>query len=89
MGWVAAGGLVMALALVGFAVSVAGSLIGGRASTASTRWDGMRAPQAGAAALVGPLAVLVIVIGMYGATALGFEMMRALPVEAVGAGHAH
>ena len=89
MGWVAAGGLVMALALVGFALSVAGSLIGGRAGTASTRWDGTRAPQVGAAALVGPLAVLVIVIGMYGATTLGFEMMRALPVEAVGAGHAH
>ncbi|ATX65034.1 cbb3-type cytochrome c oxidase subunit I [Roseinatronobacter bogoriensis] len=89
MGWVAAGGLVMALALVGFALSVAGALIGGRASIASTRWDGMRAPQASAAAFVGPLAVLVIVIGMYGATTLGFEMMRALPVEAVGAGHAH
>jgi cytochrome c oxidase subunit I len=89
MGWVAAGGLIMALALVGFAMSVAGSLIGGRASTGSSRWDTAQEPQPGAAALVGPLAVLVIVIGMYGATILGFEMMRALPIEAVGAGHAH
>ncbi|MCC5980026.1 MAG: hypothetical protein JJU21_18360, partial [Salinarimonas sp.] len=91
MGWVAAGGLVMALALVVFALSVAATLLPGRASVAamSPRWDGIAPPQPGAAALVGPLGVLVIVIGMYGATAVGFEMMRALPVEAVGGGHAH
>ncbi|WP_210880327.1 cbb3-type cytochrome c oxidase subunit I [Roseovarius autotrophicus] len=91
MGGVAAGGLVMALALVVFALSVAASLLPGRAKAVamSPRWDGIAPPRAGAAALVGPLGVLVIVIGMYGATATGFELMRALPVEAVGAGHGH
>lgn len=91
MGWVAAGGLVMALALVVFALSVAATLLPGRATAAaiSPRWGGSAPPRPGAAALVGPLGVLVIVIGMYGATAAGFELMRALPVEAVGGGHAH
>lgn len=90
MGWVARGGLVMALALTVFALSVAGSLIGSRAApTCSSRWHGATPPRPGAAALVGPLGVLIIVIGMYGATTLGFETMRALPVEAVGAGHGH
>ena len=90
MGWVAAGGLVMALALTVFALSVAGSLMGGRPALAgSSRWEGAIPPRPGAAAVVGPLGVLVIVIGMYGATTLGFETMRALPVEAVGAGHGH
>ena len=90
MGWVAAGGLVMAVALTVLALSVAGSLIGRRtAPTGSPRWEGAMPPRPGAAAVAGPLGVLVIVIGMYGATTLGFEAMRALPVEAVGAGHAH
>ncbi len=90
MGWVAAGGLVMALALTVFPLSVAGSLIGGRVLAAgSSRWEGAIPPRPGVAAVLGPLGVLVIVIGMYGATTLGFETMRALPVEAVGAGHGH
>ena len=90
MGWVAAGGLVMALALTVFALSVAGALIGGRVLAAgSSRWEGAIPPRPGVAAVLGPLGVLVIVIGMYGATTLGFETMRALPVEAVGAGHGH
>lgn len=90
MGWVAAGGLVMALALSAFAISVAATLLPGRANAVpALYWDAAIPPRPGAAALVGPLAVLVIVIGMYGATIAGFEIMRALPITAVGGGHAH
>lgn len=90
MGGVATGGLLMALALTGFALSVAATLLPGRMVVAPNRhWDGTIVPRPGAAALVGPLAVMVIVIGMYAATAAGFELMRALPIEAAGAGHAH
>ncbi len=91
MGWVAAGGLLMALALAAFALSVAATLLPWRASMTalSPRWGNVVPPRPGASALVGPLGVMVIVLGMYGATAVGFEMMRALPVEATGGGHAH
>jgi cytochrome c oxidase subunit I len=90
MGGVAAGGLLMAVALTAFALSVAATLLPGRATVpASPHWDAAIPPRPGAAALVGPLAVLVIVIGMYAATATGFELMRALPIEAAGGGHAH
>lgn len=41
-----------------------------------------------AAAWVGPLAVLVLLLGMYAATAIAFELMQALPLAAEGAaGH--
>lgn len=91
MGGVATGGLLMALALSAFALSVAATLLPGRmrATALSPAWHITTPPRPGAAALVGPLAVLVIVFGMYGATATGFELMRALPIEAVGGGHAH
>jgi cytochrome c oxidase subunit I len=91
MGWVAGGGLLMALALTGLALSLAATLLPGRARVQSlpARWSATTPPRAGFAALVGPLAVLVIVAGMYGATAAAFELMRALPIEAAGVGHAH
>ncbi|MDP2086600.1 MAG: cbb3-type cytochrome c oxidase subunit I, partial [Gemmobacter sp.] len=91
MGWVAAGGVVMALALGAFALSVAATLMPWRRGSAApfARWTDGAAHRPGGAAWVGPLAVLVIVLGMYGATATGFEVMRALPVEAASAAHGH
>lgn len=90
MGWVAGGGLLMALALAAFSLSVAATLLPGRATVPPLpHWDAAITPRPGAAALVGPLAVLVIVIGMYAATATGFELMRALPIEAAGGAHGH
>jgi len=91
MGWVAAGGVLMALALTAFALSVAATLLPLRARRAAPppHWDAVVQPRPGTAALIGPLAVLVIVLGMYGATAAGFQIMRSLPIAAAGGGHAH
>ena len=38
------------------------------------------------AAWTGPIAVLVLVVAMYGATVGAFELMQALPVAAAGSG---
>ena len=50
-------------------------------------WGGT-AMRPGLGAWVGPVSVLAIVIAMYAFTALGFELMQALPVIASG-GDAH
>jgi cytochrome c oxidase subunit I len=86
---VAVGGTVMATALLVLALGVLASLLPRRA--ASTRpvlavdW-GAAVLRPGAAAWVGPLSVVTIVAAMYLFTALAFEVMRALPLEAVGGG---
>jgi cytochrome c oxidase subunit I len=87
---VAVGGTVMALALVVLALAVARCLLPGRASVLPERerWSGA-IPSPGAAAVLGPLSVLLIVVAMYGATAAAFEVMLGLPVDATGGGHAH
>lgn len=93
MAIVAVGGSLMALALLVFAAGVAVSLVPKR----SAQPQGDRPPtvdwgetfiRAGTAAWAGPISVLVIVLAMYGFTALGFELMQTLPVTALGgAGH--
>jgi cytochrome c oxidase subunit 1 len=93
MALVAAGGAIMATALLAFAGAIAFSLIpgrqaSGRGSANLVVWGGSAlAPSL--RAWVGPLSVLVIVAAMYGFSALGFEIMKALPVIALGGGGGH
>ncbi len=89
---VAIGGAVMAGALLVFAAGIAASLWPGRgrapaAAGLTASWGGT-ALHGGLKAWVGPLSVLVIVAAMYAFSAVGFELMQALPVTAAGgAGH--
>ena len=99
---VAIGGTIMALALTAFAAGIAASLMPARqivgssgassapSSTGSlaVSW-GSTAVQAGAKAWVGPISILVIVIAMYAFSAVGFELMQALPVSAAGGASGH
>jgi cytochrome c oxidase subunit 1 len=93
MALVAVGGVIMALALLAFAAAIAFSLMPARqaavrAGTDLVAWGGAAlAPSL--RAWVGPLSVLLIVLAMYGFSALGFEMMKALPVVALGGGGHH
>lgn len=90
MATVGIGGAIMAVALALFAAGVAISLVP-RGRTASeprdltVAWQGS-AVRPGFTAWVGPVSVLVIVVAMYAFTAIGFEMMQALPVTAAGGG---
>ncbi|MDZ4093456.1 MAG: cbb3-type cytochrome c oxidase subunit I [Paracoccaceae bacterium] len=93
MAIVGIGGSLMALALMVFALGVAAALPPRRSAAPAQAalpvvfWQ---APPPGtrSAAWTGPVAMLVIVLAMYGFTTLGFELMQALPVTAVGgAGH--
>lgn len=89
---VAAGGAVMALALTVFAIGVAAAIAPRRSNAAASEPDGPTVAWGGvalrpdAAAWTGPVSVLVIVAAMYAFTALGFELMQALPVTAAGGG---
>ncbi|MCC6949078.1 MAG: cbb3-type cytochrome c oxidase subunit I [Bradyrhizobiaceae bacterium] len=90
MAVVGAGGILMALALFAFATGVAISLLprrtaGPEPAEFSVAWGGA-ALRPGAAAWTGPASVLAIVAGMYVFTAIGFELMRSLPVAATGGG---
>lgn len=91
MATVGLGGTVLAVALSVFAVGVAGALLPGRKvkteSDPGAAWRvawGGAAIHPGLAAWVGPVSVLSIVAAMYVFTAVGFELMRALPVAASG-----
>jgi cytochrome c oxidase subunit 1 len=90
MGFVGMGGSLMALALLVYALGVARSLLQGRsdraAGTLSVIYLGASSPAGRTAAWTGPIAIFVIVLGMYGFTALGFELMQALPLVASGGG---
>jgi cytochrome c oxidase subunit I len=93
MGAIAVGGTLMALALAVFAAGVAVSLLRARGAVSDTAglavaW-GERTPSPGLAAWVGPVSVAIIVGAMYVFTALGFELMNALPLTAVGGGGHH
>lgn len=84
------GGAIMAVALALFAAGVAISLLPrGRDASAprdlTVAWQGS-AVRPALTAWVGPVSVLVIVVAMYAFTAVGFEMMQALPVTAAGGG---
>lgn len=93
MAVVGIGGAIMALALTVFAAGVAASLWPLRdparaVSPATVAWGGSTLTP-GVSAWVGPVSVLAIVVAMYAFTALGFEMMQALPVTATGGGGGH
>ena len=87
------GGSLMALALLVFTAGVAAAIVPKRSATAPQL--ALPVPElgavplrAGVAAWTGPIAMLVIVLAMYGFTTLGFELMQSLPVTAVGgSGH--
>jgi len=91
MAAVGIGGTVMALALTVFALGVSSALVPHRRAREpepvgmTVAWGGV-AVRPDAAAWVGPVSVLVIVAAMYAFTALGFELMQALPVAATGGG---
>lgn len=55
------------------------------AGLASVTWGGATLDRQ--AAWVGPLAVLVLIAGMYVFSIVGFELMQALPISAIGGGH--
>ncbi len=90
---VAVGGVIMAAALIAFAAGISASLwpSGGSArpmAHLTVSWGGT-VLQRGQKAWIGPAAVLAIVIAMYMFSALGFEIMRALPIAAAGSGGGH
>ena len=87
---VAIGGSLMAAALLVFAGGVAASLLPERQGASAVAsfgvaWGGTAVP-AGAKAWVGPVSILVIVAAMYVFSAVGFELMQALPISASGGG---
>lgn len=87
---VAVGGTVMAAALLAFAAGVAISMLprpdrSAEPGDLTLGWGGVDL-RAGAHAWVGPVSVLVIVAAMYVFTAIGFELMQALPIAASGGG---
>lgn len=87
---VAVGGSIMAMALLVFAGGIAASLRPQRASGISVTgmevsWGGT-AVRVGSHAWVGPVSILVIVVGMYVFSAVGFELMQSLPLSASGGG---
>lgn len=86
MAGVGVGGAIMAAALLLFAIGVAMSLVGrgGAAESPALDWSGT--PTSVAAAWTGPLSVGAIVAAMYVFTALAFELMQSLPIDAIGGG---
>lgn len=93
MAAVGVGAAVMALALIVFAAGVAAAIVPRRAGTGASEhgdltvvsWDGV-AIRPDATAWTGPVSVLLIVIAMYAFTAIGFDLMQALPIAATGGG---
>ncbi|MDO9166370.1 MAG: cbb3-type cytochrome c oxidase subunit I [Rhodoferax sp.] len=95
---VAIGGAIMAAGLSVFAAGIAVSLLPARQLVGSAvaspggsltvSWGGA-VVQPGLKAWVGPISIGVIVIAMYIFSAVGFELMQALPVTATGGGSAH
>ena len=87
---VGSGGVMFATGLSVSLYGVARTLLparcaGARDATPPMAWT--TGPVAVNAAWTGPIAVLVLVAAMYGATAGAFELMQALPIAAFGAGH--
>jgi len=90
MTFVAAGGILMAVALLIFALGVAATLLpwrrtSPRSAGPTVDWS-FSQPRLDAAAWLGPASVLAIVAGMYLFTAIGFELMQSLPIIASGGG---
>ncbi|MFQ5959174.1 MAG: cbb3-type cytochrome c oxidase subunit I [Alphaproteobacteria bacterium] len=91
MAIVGIGAVFMTIALAVFVFGLVMTLFArareaGAADLPVVSWGGVAT--AGQAAWVGPLAVVVLIAGMYVFTALGFELMQSLPLVASGdAGH--
>jgi cytochrome c oxidase subunit 1 len=85
------GGLIMAVGLLLYAGALGGALVVGRrpAESAITAPPALIAPGPAVlrqAALSGPLSVVILVAAMYVMTVVAFELSRALPLLASGAG---
>lgn len=93
MAIVAFGGTIMAAALLVFAAGIAASI--GPGSPLATPALGLTVAWGNTAlhpdlrAWTGPASVAAIVAAMYVFSALGFELMQALPITAVGSGGGH
>ena len=88
--FVALAGLVMAAGLLLYAGTLASAWLrpASRERDVPPAAASLAGPGTLAAAWSGPLAVLVLLLGMYAATAIAFELMQALPIAAAGgAGH--
>ncbi len=93
MAAVAIGGAIMATALLAFATGIAASLWPGNpvaapASRLTVAW-GNTALRPDLQAWTGPASVAAIVVAMYLFSALGFELMQALPIAATGSAGGH
>ncbi|MFN3656887.1 MAG: cbb3-type cytochrome c oxidase subunit I [Pseudolabrys sp.] len=89
MAMLGVGGVVFAMGLTVSLYGVARSLVPSRTPKATSAQQGvarMIADATAAPAWTGPIAVLTLVVAMYGATIIAFELMEALPVVASGAG---
>jgi cytochrome c oxidase subunit 1 len=89
MALLGAGGVIFAAGLCVSLYGVARSLVPSREPMATRAGQSVAWATAGATtapAWTGPVAILTLVIAMYGATIIAFELMQALPVAASGAG---
>jgi cytochrome c oxidase subunit 1 len=92
MAGVGTGAAITGAAMIAYVAIVAASLLRPRAGTEAdlpvVAWGGGGAVAA-ERAWVGPLAVLVLIAAMYVFTALAFNLMRALPIAALGLAGGH
>jgi cytochrome c oxidase subunit 1 len=91
--FIAAGAVIMALALVAYVVVLAVSALGVTGQTYVVPSDGVRLAADGVviaqSAWTAPIAVAVLVVGMYAATLAAFAILHALPLTAGVAAGAH
>lgn len=91
--FIAAGAMIMALSLVAYVLVLAASVVGVSGQTYSAPSDGPRFEAIGAvtaqSAWTAPIAVAVLVAGMYAATLAAFAILHALPLTAGVAAGAH
>ncbi|MCC7015787.1 MAG: cbb3-type cytochrome c oxidase subunit I [Rhodospirillales bacterium] len=89
MAGVGTGAAIMGIAMIAYVAILAASLLLGpraKIDLPVAAWGG-GGTVAAERAWTGPLAVFVLIAAMYAFTALAFNLMRALPVAALGGGH--
>jgi len=89
MALLGAGGVLFAAGLSVSLYGVARSLVPSRRPTPTTAEQGAAWAMTGATsapAWTGPIAIVTLIVAMYGATIIAFELMQALPVAASGSG---
>lgn len=95
-GLIGAGAIVMAVGLLAYVAGLAATALGRKrrvpavsSAPAGVAWTGGDAGALSAAARsawTAPAAVLLLLLAMYAATMLAFELMRSLPIAAIGGG---